>query len=157
MRPTEKKQFLKFVCGSDKIGAPFENQLSVVIPSLSFTREDHLQCLRQLPTAHTCTNSLELPNYLNSLRYFHPHASEERIFLQLKKTMRDKLMIAIEQGTQQYGLDSMTETGGARGAADASEEESLGHKRSTPDSRKERAAGHTTPTSNSTDIVRVKW
>eukprot|EP01138_Halocafeteria_seosinensis_P005423 gb/GECG01005544.1/.p1 GENE.gb/GECG01005544.1/~~gb/GECG01005544.1/.p1 ORF type:complete len:1295 (+),score=170.37 gb/GECG01005544.1/:1-3885(+) len=157
MRPAEKRQFIKFVCGSDKIGVPFENQLSVVIPSLSFTKEDHLQCLRQLPTAHTCTNTLELPNYLNSLKYFHPHASEERVFLQLKKTLRDKLMTAIEHGAQQYGLDTLQ--GMTENTAEAvdSDDDVLSQQHSTSDVKKARPASNPNGATASADIVRVKW
>ena len=161
MKPTDKKLFLKFVCGSDKIGGPFEDQLSIVIPTLNFTREDHLKCLKSLPTAHTCTNTLEIPNYLSSLRYLYPSQPEDRILLSLKKIIEEKVVKAITYGSGQYGLDTIDDSDGA---AHLEEKANERLSRETVDEMEDNAypddvAKQTRQSQKNSekDIVRLRW
>merc|ERR1719238_2709213 len=65
--PVERSQFLLFVTGLESPPEPGTEQLTVLLPFSAFTRQEYVEMLGMLPQAHTCTNTLELPNYYEAL------------------------------------------------------------------------------------------
>ncbi|CAK8995254.1 E3 ubiquitin-protein ligase ptr1 (HECT-type E3 ubiquitin transferase ptr1) (Poly(A)+ RNA transport protein 1) [Durusdinium trenchii] len=73
----EKKKFLMFVTGIEVPPEPGTEQLTVQMPFSAFTKDEHVEMLGKLPQAHTCTNTLELPNYYESLQESGRYAAQE--------------------------------------------------------------------------------
>ena len=67
MSPQDKRLFLKFVTGVDKLPLPKTECLKIEAPGLCFSRAEFLEHWSRLPTAHTCFNTLEIPNYVECL------------------------------------------------------------------------------------------
>ncbi len=58
-----------------------------------------------MPSAHTCTNTVEMPNYFASLRATAPTGtSEEQLRGSCRELLDAKLRFAV-LGSQGYGLD----------------------------------------------------
>ena len=114
MTPTDKRMFLKFVTGVDKLPLPKTECLKIEAPELCFSEEEFRQQWARLPTAHTCFNTLEVPNYaacLLELEHGGRAADEiddlESFQARLLKHVTGKLAVAIantEGGG--YGLDT---------------------------------------------------
>jgi hypothetical protein len=60
--------------------------------------------LATLPQAHTCTNTLELPNYWTALSATQPCMAHEQRWQQCRQVLEERLTTAI-QGCVGYGLD----------------------------------------------------
>ena len=113
MNPLEKRMFLKFVTGVDKLPLPKTEYLKIEAPGLCFSEEEFQKQWHRLPTAHTCFNTLELPNYAQSLleleyggQSFDEIVDRKSFTSRLYQHMSNKLSIAIantEGGG--YGLD----------------------------------------------------
>eukprot|EP00913_Durusdinium_trenchii_P000775 g723.t1 len=122
-----KKKFLMFVTGIEVPPEPGTEQLTVQMP-FSGAREKrrrwqrtrpaldisrfprHVEMLGKLPQAHTCTNTLELPNYYESLQESGRYAAQEgkatrALMSELKSVMKDRLLTAIVE-TDSYELDA---------------------------------------------------
>ena len=67
MSPQDKRLFLKFVTGVDKLPLPKTECLKIEAPGLCFSRAEFLEHWSRIPTAHTCFNTLEIPNYAECL------------------------------------------------------------------------------------------
>ena len=67
MSPADKRMFLKFVTGVDKLPLPKTECLKIEAPGLCFSEEEYRNQWYRLPTAHTCFNTLEIPNYAECL------------------------------------------------------------------------------------------
>ncbi|CAK8999451.1 Probable E3 ubiquitin-protein ligase TOM1 (HECT-type E3 ubiquitin transferase TOM1) [Durusdinium trenchii] len=106
----EKKKFLMFVTGIEVPPEPGTEQLTVQMPFSAFTKDEHVEMLGKLPQAHTCTNTLELPNYYESLQESGRYAAQEgkatrALMSELKSVMKDRLLTAIVE-TDSYELDA---------------------------------------------------
>lgn len=113
LEPAQKRRFLFFVTGVDKLPAPGSEDLIIELPFVTICKEDHLQTMHLLPQAHTCSNTLELPNYWESIGFLcdsgaYPQMTDEERKQKLKDTLSAKLTMAIEN-TSGYGLDELTE------------------------------------------------
>ena len=113
MSPTSKRMFLKFVTGVDKLPLPKTECLKIEAPGLCFSKEEFREQWSRLPTAHTCFNTLEIPNYadcLLELEYGGRAISElddvETFEARLLEHVTRKLSIAIANTDGGgYGLD----------------------------------------------------
>merc|ERR1711991_386907 len=113
MNVEDKRLFLKFVTGVDKLPLPKTECLKIEAPGLCFSRAEYLEYWSRIPTAHTCFNTLEIPNYVECLLELEHEGQTIDELKDLKsfeekllKHMTDKLAIAIantEGGG--YGLD----------------------------------------------------
>mmetsp|Transcript_63319 Transcript_63319/g.182136 ORF Transcript_63319/g.182136 Transcript_63319/m.182136 type:complete len:842 (-) Transcript_63319:178-2703(-) len=101
----EKKRFLVFVTGVETPPEPGTEQLFIQLPFSAFSQDEYVAMLSMLPQAHTCTNTLELPNYhealLESGRI--PEAGSA-LNAELRRLLGDKLRLAISE-TGGYELD----------------------------------------------------
>eukprot|EP00930_Biecheleria_cincta_P023824 TRINITY_DN17140_c0_g1_i1.p1 TRINITY_DN17140_c0_g1~~TRINITY_DN17140_c0_g1_i1.p1 ORF type:complete len:871 (-),score=186.39 TRINITY_DN17140_c0_g1_i1:281-2893(-) len=114
----EKTRFLLFVTGVEAPPEPGMEQLTVQMPFSAFTQDEHVALLGMLPQAHTCTNTLELPNYYESLLESGRFALDDdgkpigeaakTVNAELKKLLKERLITAISE-TDSYELDA---TGG---------------------------------------------
>ena len=67
--PTDRRRrLLEFLTGVGRMPAPGAEPLRVEMPLTAFGLAEQRQALRRLPQAHTCTNTLELPNYWQALQ-----------------------------------------------------------------------------------------
>lgn len=106
----DKKKFLMFFTGIEVPPEPQTEQLTVQMPFSAFTKDEHVEMLGKLPQAHTCTNTLELPNYYESLqesgRYEPQEGKASRALMtELKNLMKERLHTAINE-TESYELDA---------------------------------------------------
>ena len=62
-----KRNFVKFITGIDKLPYQKSEVLRIEFPFMSFSIDEAKENYAKLPTAHTCTSTLELPNYLECL------------------------------------------------------------------------------------------
>ncbi|CAJ1439893.1 unnamed protein product, partial [Effrenium voratum] len=107
---TDKKKFLMFVTGIEVPPEPGTEQLTVQMPFSAFSKDEHVEMLGKLPQAHTCTNTLELPNYYESLqesgRYEPQEGKASRALMtELKSMLKERLCTAINE-TDSYELDA---------------------------------------------------
>lgn len=64
--PELKRQFLFFVTGVRTLPEKGTEQLRIELPFLALGTNEHKAVIEMLPQAHTCTNTLEIPNYYES-------------------------------------------------------------------------------------------
>merc|ERR1712232_195605 len=103
----EKKLFLVFVTGVESPPEPGTERLMIELPFSAFSAEEHKALLNVLPQAHTCSNTLELPNYYEALKEsgtFGNRTSEKVLEKELVKLFGQKLRIAIKEAGG-YELD----------------------------------------------------
>ena len=67
-RPALLPLFLTFVTASPHPPPPGSALLRIELPYTPLSAKEHARLLRALPTAHTCTHTLELPNYYAALQ-----------------------------------------------------------------------------------------
>jgi hypothetical protein len=109
--PLAKKQlFLKFVTGVYQLPAAGSEDLVIELPFVAYDLDGHRDMCRKLPQSHTCTNTLSLPNYLDSLQEIARSGSGDfplsAVPRKLKELLDLKLTMAIEN-TIGYGLDAV--------------------------------------------------
>lgn len=114
----EKKQFLVFVTGLEVPPEPGVERLLVELPFSAFTDQEHVEMLDKLPQAHTCTNTLELPNYHEALVHS-GRVSPDKIGPELRRHLGEKLRFAMLE-TGGYELDAL-DSGAELSADDAAE------------------------------------
>jgi hypothetical protein len=107
----EKKLFLRFVTGLDAPPEPGTERLIVELPFSAFSKAEYIAMLDMLPQAHTCTNTLELPNYYEALKESGRVADDEEgngsaFQKELRRVMKDKLLLAIHEAGG-YELDAV--------------------------------------------------
>jgi len=109
----EKRLFLLFVTGVEVPPEPGTERLAIELPFSAFSPEEHKSMLSMLPQAHTCSNTLELPNYYEALLEsgeIAADASNEVLATELKRILGDKLRLAIRESTG-YELDAISSQG----------------------------------------------
>ncbi len=112
--------FRRFVTGaSAPPPTPGAAPLRVEVPAAARSREEHAQALEELPVAHTCTSTLELPNYYAALRALGgaqpPSAEGATVGAQEESSnpwlaatvehLERKLRQAVTEGGAGYGLE----------------------------------------------------
>jgi len=102
----DTRRFLLFVTGTESPPEPGTEQLVIQLPFSAFSADEHAGLLRMLPQAHTCTNTLELPNYHQALLETGAVADEGSAAMksELKRILEEKLRLAISE-TGGYELD----------------------------------------------------
>lgn len=113
LAPENYRAFLRFVTGSDRLPLPGTELLRIEVPFTPLTPDEHEDMLRKLPQAHTCDNTLEIPNYFESLCVVRGGAPPEEIDAgarsalvpELEQLVREKLLLAIIS-CDGYGLDA---------------------------------------------------
>jgi hypothetical protein len=107
----EKKLFLRFVTGLEAPPEPGTEKLLIELPFSAFSKDEYAAMLDMLPQAHTCTNTLELPNYYDALKESGrvdddiEGSSGGRFEEELRRLLGDKLRMAIRE-TAGYELDA---------------------------------------------------
>ncbi|CAK0876057.1 unnamed protein product [Prorocentrum cordatum] len=106
--PTERRLFLSFVTGVEAPPEPKTEQLTVQLPFSAFTRAEHAAMLGMLPQAHTCSNTLELPNYYEALLETGEvaHGDEAAMLKALRRVIGQRLRVAIREASG-YELDTL--------------------------------------------------
>lgn len=104
--PSKKRQFLLFVTGVDKLPSPGSEDLVIELPFVAITRDEHKGIVGMLPQAHTCSNTIELPNYWESICYLDDkdELSVDQRHKKMRELIAQKFTLAIEN-TAGYGLD----------------------------------------------------
>lgn len=111
----EKRSFLRFVTGLEAPPEPGTERLVIELPFSAFSKDEHMAMLSMLPQAHTCTNTLELPNYHDALRHsgiMSDGQSQEVLAAELHRVLSEKLRLAINE-TGSYELDAVEPEGGS--------------------------------------------
>ena len=98
-----KRKFLKFTTGSDCLPERGSEIFTIEMPFMAFDIDEHQKILYTLPRAHTCTNTLELPNYYESLRAVRKCDDVDE---ECHKILKEKIEMAIHY-TEGYGLDAL--------------------------------------------------
>lgn len=104
----DKKLFLRFFTGLDSLPEPGTERLIIELPFSAFSHDEHLAMLDLLPQAHTCSNTLELPNYYEALKEsgrVKEGESSKAFSSALRELLRTKLLMAIRE-TSGYELDA---------------------------------------------------
>lgn len=108
----EKKLFLRFVTGLEAPPEPGTERLLIELPFSAFSRDEHIAMLDMLPQAHTCSNTLELPNYHDALKESGRVVEDDNgngegtLESELRRLMDEKLRMAIRE-TASYELDAV--------------------------------------------------
>lgn len=63
----QQRAFVRFVTGTDRLPAPGTEVLTISSPFVAYNTAQQAQMLGMLPQAHTCSNTLEMPNYWEAL------------------------------------------------------------------------------------------
>ena len=101
-----KRKFLFFVTASDRFPLPGSEMLRVEVPFFPVTMKEHEKQLGMLPQAHTCNNTLELPNYWESLQALDKKASRQQLEADVRELLAGHLEMAITE-CGEYGLDQI--------------------------------------------------
>jgi len=102
----EKRRFLMFLTGAEAPPEPGTEEMVIMLPFSAFSSDECVGMLDMLPQAHTCTNTLELPNYYEALigsgKFTEGQAGLEA---ELRRVLGEKLRLAITEGLG-YELDA---------------------------------------------------
>ena len=101
-----KRKFLFFVTASDRFPSPGSELLRVEVPFFPVTLKEHEKQLGMLPQAHTCNNTLELPNYWESLQALDKKASRQQLEADVRELLAGHLEMAVTE-CGEYGLDQI--------------------------------------------------
>lgn len=102
--PEEKRLFLLFFTGLETWPEPGTERLAISLPFSAFSSDEHDAMLNMLPQAHTCANTLELPNYYMALKETR-QCSDSALEPALRNIIGEKLRIAIRE-CGGYDLDA---------------------------------------------------
>ena len=100
--PEQKRQFLFFVTGVRTLPEKHTEQMRVELPFLAIGNEHH-SVMSMLPQAHTCTNTIEIPNYYDSKCAVDGRKCSAS---ELCSLIEEKILLAISE-TQGYELDAI--------------------------------------------------
>lgn len=102
----EKRHFMLFVTGVESPPEPGVEQLTIQLPFAAFSKEEYVSMLGMLPQAHTCSNTLELPNYYDALvETGRCVPNTPAMEAELRRVIRERLATAIYE-TSGYELDA---------------------------------------------------
>ncbi|CAG9465142.1 unnamed protein product [Pedinophyceae sp. YPF-701] len=105
LEPPMKRKLLAFVTGTDRLPRPGTELLRAELPFVALSEDERAAQLCMLPQAHTCSNTLELPNYWEALQAAAAAAlSPEPTPAALREVLRERLETAV-LGTAGYDLD----------------------------------------------------
>jgi hypothetical protein len=117
--PREKRRFVKFVTGADRLPPAGGEVISLQLPFVDVRSRRRGLMLGMLPQAHTCDNLLELPNYWEALceqRGVPPStrgAEAATLIAELDDLIHCRMQTAVNE-CDVYGLDEAA-GGGATG------------------------------------------
>uniref|UniRef100_A0A7S1QLD2 HECT domain-containing protein n=1 Tax=Alexandrium catenella TaxID=2925 RepID=A0A7S1QLD2_ALECA len=106
----EKRLFLLFLTGVEVPPEPGVERLQIELPFSAFSQEEHRAMLNMLPQAHTCTNTLELPNYHDALLesgVVKEEQGPEVLAAELRRVIGEKIRVAINESNG-YELDAIS-------------------------------------------------
>jgi hypothetical protein len=127
LSPTEKRQVLAFVTGINRPPAARSGELLRIEMPFTFFGEEKQVAWGTLPQAHTCSNTLELPNYYEAWQWRRQYERQCRqddgssqargagtkegehddpTVEELSALIRDRLLLAVH-GSQGYTLDEL--------------------------------------------------
>lgn len=106
-----KRAFLRFVTGFDRPPPPRSELLIIEMPFSTIGRDETIAAAGMLPQAHTCANTLELPNYYAAVAMRRGESAQAdtaspELEAELEAVLEDRFIMAIE-GCDQYGLDEL--------------------------------------------------
>ena len=109
----KKRNLVQFITGVKTLPFPKSEVIRIEMPFMSFGEEDTKNNFNRLPSAHTCTNTVELPNYLECMMKLRKYDSldelddskKEILLSDLEKHLVEKFGIAIKE--MSYGLDDI--------------------------------------------------
>ena len=104
----QKRNFIKFVTGVDKLPYPKSEVLRIEMPFMSFSTSEARENYAKLPSAHTCTSTLEIPNYLECLLKTKNIDSMDSVLADntMKISIEKELKLHIEKKLK-FALDSL--------------------------------------------------
>jgi len=103
-----KRKLVLFVTGVSQLPDPSaEELLTIEVPFTCFGLDDYHKALLTVPTAHTCANVLELPDYWAALLKLEGGAPTPELQSRLRHLLQGKLTVAIENASGGYGLDGL--------------------------------------------------
>jgi hypothetical protein len=111
--PALQRRFVAFVTGTERLPLAGTELLRVELPFVAVSTKDHQRHLQMLPQAHTCENSLELPNYWESLVAARGQradslsaAAAAELRHEMRTVLEERLRLAVTHCTD-YGLDQV--------------------------------------------------
>ncbi len=115
-----KRGFLRFVTGRDRLPVRNSEVIRVEVPAVPMFNDEMPKVLNSLPQAHTCSNTIELPDYWTAAAHQSgfPNSSlsskqAEKVKALVKDRLAAKLRLAIEWSSG-YDLDDTRVGGGPR-------------------------------------------
>jgi hypothetical protein len=112
----KKRKLVKFITGIPNLPFPKSEVIRIEMPFMCFSDDEIKANLMRLPSAHTCTNTVEIPNYLECLLKIDGVNSFEELGLGEQNTIKAKLELHIEEkfataidhlDSMGYGLDEL--------------------------------------------------
>jgi len=104
-----KRKVVLFVTGVSQLPDPSAEELfTIEVPFTCFGLDDYRKALLTVPTAHTCANVLELPDYWASLLKLEGGVPTPELRSRLRKLLLEKVTVAVENASGGYGLDGLT-------------------------------------------------
>jgi len=101
----QKRDLLLFITGISKLPAKGSEFLTIEMPFLPISVEDHNKMLRMVPQSHTCDNILEIPNYWEAV-VKSGDAPDGNVGERVRQILREKLLVSIDF-CKGYGLDAV--------------------------------------------------
>ncbi|CAN0318237.1 unnamed protein product, partial [Ectocarpus sp. 13 AM-2016] len=111
LSPEERRRLLLFITGTDRLPEAGCETLSIeVLFDIETSRLAATKSLGQVPTAHTCDNVLELPNYWMLLMRHEGRDEKtqlsDRLESRLREILAGRLRVALSNATG-YALDDL--------------------------------------------------
>ena len=128
MSVEEKRKLLLFITGIDKLPSAGTEFLTIEMPFLPLSVDDHKKMLLMVPQSHTCDNILELPNYWEAICKVSENEgkgwSRAEKVERVRHILEEKLKVCGENA-KGYGLDAI-DGGGAGDVLGGGREEEKG-------------------------------
>ena len=99
----QKRKFLAFVTGSDRWPLKGAEALQFEMPFVALGRDEWGIQLGMLPQSHTCSNTLEIPDYWEAYMQVHPTYDADELTEKVRGILVDRITLAMECHT--YDLD----------------------------------------------------
>ena len=104
LSPAEKRQVLTFVTGIDRPPAPRSGELlRIEMPFVFIGDNEKKGAWGTLPQAHTCSNTLELPNYCEAWKWHRQYEFRRRTKSETQRGAPDEEAASLATGAQEDG------------------------------------------------------
>ena len=100
---------LRFITGSERLPLAGTEIITVDFPQVLLSPKQTTTAVSLLPQAHTCSNTLELPNYWSALAL--QGIPQAGLRARIVTLLKDRLVLAAAE-CEGYGLDDAGEWGG---------------------------------------------